>query len=49
VEPEGLRAQIHDALRGVAGWLLIFDNADKVEDIEPWLPAARSRPRAAGM
>jgi tetratricopeptide (TPR) repeat protein len=34
-----LRDQVHDALRGRPGWLLIFDNADAAGDILPWLPA----------
>jgi hypothetical protein len=37
-EPEALQAQVHDRLRSVPGWLLIFDNADKIEDIQSWLP-----------
>ena len=37
-DPEALRALVHDRLRGVPGWLLIFDNADQAEDIGPWLP-----------
>lgn len=36
--PEALRERVHAALRGVAGWLLVFDNADKVAEISPWLP-----------
>jgi tetratricopeptide (TPR) repeat protein len=38
-DPEALRDQVHDALRDVPGWLLIFDNADAVGDIVPWLPS----------
>jgi hypothetical protein len=45
-EPEGLQAQVHDALRAVQGWLLIFDNADTVEGIRPWLPRG---PQPAGI
>jgi hypothetical protein len=37
-DPEVLRGQVHDGLRGVPGWLLVFDNADGVEDIRGWLP-----------
>jgi hypothetical protein len=37
-DPDLLRAQVHEALRGTAGWLLVFDNADKAGDIKPWLP-----------
>lgn len=36
--PAELRTQVHDALRGAAGWLLIFDNADTIDAIQPWLP-----------
>jgi hypothetical protein len=38
-DPDDLRDQIHDALRRTAGWLLIFDNADSVPAIQPWLPS----------
>ena len=38
-DSDELRDQIHDALRGASGWLLIFDNADSVADIQPWLPS----------
>jgi hypothetical protein len=37
-DPDVVRDQVHDALRGVPGWLLIFDNADAAGDILPWLP-----------
>lgn len=39
-DPEALRAQVHEALRGTAGWLLIFDNADEASGIAGWLPRA---------
>lgn len=39
-DPEALRAQVHEALRAVAGWLLVFDNADEAGDIAGWLPGA---------
>jgi hypothetical protein len=45
-EPEGLQAQVHDALRRGQGWLLIFDNADTVAGIRPWLPRG---PQPAGV
>lgn len=38
-DPGALAGLVHDELRSVPGWLLIFDNADAVEDIAPWLPA----------
>jgi tetratricopeptide (TPR) repeat protein len=38
-DPDVLRDQVHDALRSVLDWLLIFDNADAAGDIAPWLPA----------
>jgi hypothetical protein len=37
-DPELLQAQVHDQLRGVPGWLLIFDNAEAAADIRAWLP-----------
>jgi hypothetical protein len=40
IEPDLLRPQVHEALRGTAGWLLIFDNAGETRGIEPWLPRA---------
>jgi hypothetical protein len=43
--PDELRAAVHDNLRTASGWLLIFDNADSVDDIGPWLP---SGPVSAG-
>jgi hypothetical protein len=38
-DPDGLQAQVHQQLREVPGWLLIFDNADDADDIQPWIPA----------
>ena len=38
-DPGALRDQVHDRLRGVPGWLLIFDDAGAVPDIRAWLPA----------
>lgn len=40
-DPGMLRRQVHGALRDSAGWLLIFDNADAVGDIDPWIPRER--------
>jgi tetratricopeptide (TPR) repeat protein len=47
-EPEGLQAQVHDQLRHVPGWLLIFDNADSVDDLRPWLPGGPMPPGGHG-
>ena len=46
VDPDALQAQVHSRLRGVPNWLLIFDNANTIEDIQPWLP---TEPQAAGV
>jgi hypothetical protein len=46
--PDELRAAVHDALRTAGGWLLIFDNADSVDDIEPWLPSGPLSGEARG-
>jgi len=37
-DPDILRDQVHDQLRRVPGWLLVFDNANRVDDVRPWLP-----------
>ena len=47
-DPETLQAVVHEGLRGVAGWLLIFDNADRVADIWPWLPTGPMPPGVPG-
>ncbi len=47
-DPEALRALVHDRLRTVPGWLLIFDNADRVEDIRRWLPGGPMLPGIPG-
>ncbi len=47
-DPEALRALVHDRLRTVPGWLLIFDNADRAEDIGPWLPGGPLPPEIPG-
>jgi tetratricopeptide (TPR) repeat protein len=38
-DSDALRAQVHDLLRSVRGWLLIFDGADSADDVRPWLPS----------
>src|SRR5262249_37597989 len=47
-EPDALQAQVHGALRTVAAWLLIFDNADAIGDIQPWLPPGPMPPGGTG-
>ncbi|MEG3634902.1 FxSxx-COOH system tetratricopeptide repeat protein [Micromonospora palythoicola] len=47
-DPETLRVAVHEALREVPGWLLIFDNADQVEQVRPWLPAVPMPPGVPG-
>jgi tetratricopeptide (TPR) repeat protein len=47
-DPDGLQAQVHDRLRSVPGWLLIFDNADSANDIRPWLPGGLLPPGVPG-
>jgi hypothetical protein len=47
-DPEGLQAQVHEALRAVPGWLLIFDNADSVAELRPWLPGGLLPPGIPG-
>jgi hypothetical protein len=47
-DPEIVRSQVHDGLRGVPGWLLVFDNADAVDDIRAWLPGGPLPPGIPG-
>ncbi len=47
-DPEALQAQVRDKLRSVPGWLLIFDNADRANDIQPWLPTGPLPPGIPG-
>jgi hypothetical protein len=47
-DPRALAEVVHTALRQVPGWLLIFDNADDVADIKPWLPAGPVPPGGRG-
>ncbi len=37
-DPVDLRSAVHGALATFDRWLLVFDNADKVADVDPWLP-----------
>jgi TIR domain len=47
-DPEALGVQVRDQLRRVPGWLLVFDNADQVEDIGAWLPGGPLLPGIPG-
>ena len=47
-DPERLAAAVHRGLRDVAGWLLVFDNADEVDDLRMWLPAVPMPPGSQG-
>jgi hypothetical protein len=47
-DPEILQAQVHDRLRSVPGWLVIFDNADAADDIRGWLPGGPLPPGIPG-
>jgi hypothetical protein len=47
-DPDVLREQVHAGLRSVPGWLLVFDNADTVEDIRGWLPGGPLPPGIPG-
>jgi hypothetical protein len=47
-DPDTLRVQVHDELRRAPGWLLVFDNADAVEDIRAWLPGGPLPPGIPG-
>lgn len=37
-DPAALRSLVHEELRRVPGWLLIFDNAGTTTGVAPWLP-----------
>jgi hypothetical protein len=39
-DPDAVREAVHERLRSVSGWLLIFDNAEQVDAIRSWLPSA---------
>jgi TIR domain/NB-ARC domain len=47
-DPKALQALVHDRLRSVPGWLLIFDNADRATDIRPWLSTGPLPPGIRG-
>jgi len=48
LDPETLQGQVHEGLRSVPGWLLVFDNADAVADIRAWLPGGPLPPGIPG-
>lgn len=47
-DADTVRLEVHQRLREVPGWLLIFDNADTVDDIRGWLPPALLSPGMPG-
>jgi hypothetical protein len=47
-DADAVRDEVHQALRQVPGWLLVFDNADTVDDIRGWLPTAPLPPGIPG-
>lgn len=47
-DAEAIRDEVHQALQRVPGWLLVFDNADTVDDIRAWLPTAPRPPGIPG-
>ena len=48
-DPEALQALVHDRLRGVPGWLLIFDNADRARTSSRGCRLDRCRPVSPAM
>jgi hypothetical protein len=47
-DPDAVRAQVDEALRGAGRWLLIFDNADAMEDVRASLPGGPLSPGVSG-
>ena len=47
-DPDPVRAAVHEALRQVDRWLLVFDNADEVADLRAWVPGAPPGPGQGG-
>ncbi|MFF5077021.1 FxSxx-COOH system tetratricopeptide repeat protein [Actinoplanes sp. NPDC000266] len=43
-DADAVRLAVHQRLRDVPGWLLVFDNADTVLDIRAWLPPTLAQP-----
>ncbi len=43
-----LARQVHRALREVAGWLLVFDNAETTDGLKPWMPPSLMPPGLPG-
>jgi hypothetical protein len=38
-DPADVREAVHEALREVPGWLLVFDNAEEPAPVRPWVPS----------
>lgn len=38
-DPDAVRAAVHNALAGVPGWLLVFDNGDDAARVAEWIPS----------
>ena len=47
-DPGALQMMVHDQLRNVPGWLLVFDNANEVAHIRDWLPTSPLPPGMPG-
>lgn len=46
--PEEIRSAVQEAFGTTDGWLLVFDNADSVEDVEWWMPTVPMQTGTAG-
>ena len=46
--PQLFAATINNVLREVSGWLLVFDNANEADDLQPWLPSVSMPPGIPG-
>ena len=47
-DPTSLRITVHQGLREIDRWLLIFDNAEDVGDLRPWIPSLPLAPGRVG-
>ncbi|HST49016.1 FxSxx-COOH system tetratricopeptide repeat protein, partial [Jatrophihabitans sp.] len=45
-DPDAIRTAVHEQLRQARGWLLVFDNANGVADVQAWIPTF---PQPAGI